>query len=78
MKLDDDLSQMNLDQLRAEAQKLRNAIRTHRDSQGHDLCWYVPELWEALPERIHPKPAVPEWSEFIQNCAAYRKSLDNP
>jgi hypothetical protein len=76
MKLDDDIQVMTAEDLRSEVQKLREAIRVHRDSEGHNLCWYVPELWNVLPEKVQPKPHVPEWSEFIQNCASYRKSLD--
>ena len=73
---DPDLSNMNEPELKAEVMKLRTAIRKHRDSTGHDLCWYRPELWLLLPEKTLPTPAVPEWCEFISNCACYRKSLD--
>jgi hypothetical protein len=75
---DSDLNDMTIEQLRSEVQKLRDAIRAQRDQKGHDLCWYLPELWSVLPERVLPKPEVPEWSEFIQNCAAFRKTLDEP
>jgi hypothetical protein len=77
MNCDDDIATMSADELRREVKKLRDAIRQQRDQKGHDLCWYIPELWDVLPERIHPKPEVPEWSEFIQHCAAFRKSLDD-
>jgi len=76
MKLDHDLMKMDVDQLRLEVQRLRDAIRQQRDQKGHDLCWYLPELWDVLPEKIHPQPEVPEWAEFIQRCAQFRKSLD--
>jgi hypothetical protein len=78
MLIDKDLMEMTQGELRLEAQKLRDAIRKHRDSSGHDLCWYHPELWGVLPEKVEPKPFVPDWEEFIQNCAAYRKSLEDP
>lgn len=74
--MDDDLAAMTPEQLRAEVIRLRAAIREHRDQQGHDLCWYQPELWGVLPEQLHPSPAVPDWCEFMQRCAEYRKSLD--
>ena len=74
--LDDDLITMSEDELRAEVVKLRGAIRAQRDQKGHDLCWFVPELWEVLPEKVQPSPEVPAWPEFIQHCAAFRKSLD--
>lgn len=76
--MDDDLNSMSLDQLRQEVQKLRAAIRAQRDQKGHDLCWFVPELWSVLPEQIQPQPEVPQWAEFMQHCAAFRQSLDEP
>jgi hypothetical protein len=76
--MDDDLDLMTEDQLRLEVLKLRGAIRAQRDQKGHDLCWFVPELWHVLPEKIQPKPEVPPWSEFMQHCAAFRQSLDEP
>lgn len=76
MNDDDDLNSMTEAQLRQEVVKLRNAIREQRDQRGHDLCWYLPELWEVLPEKIYPRPVVPPWSEFIQRCAAFRQSLE--
>jgi hypothetical protein len=74
--MDDDLLGMNEEQLRAEVRKLRAAIREQRDQKGHDLCWFVPELWDVLPEKMRPQPEVPPWPEFIQRCAAFRQSLE--
>lgn len=74
--MDADLLEMNEEQLRQEIVKLRTAIRAQRDQNGHDLCWYVPELWSVLPEKVQPKPEIPEWCEFMQHCADFRKSLD--
>jgi hypothetical protein len=76
LELDADLKSMNEAQLREEVLKLRRAIREQRDQTGHDLCWFLPELWNVLPEKIQPKPDVPPWPEFIQHCAAFRQSLD--
>lgn len=73
--MDEDLKQMSMEELMAEAIKLRQGIRKHRDSQGHNLCWYVPELWGLLPENYGEIPQVPEVCEFIENCVKYRKSL---
>ncbi len=52
--VDDDLEGMTREQLIAEVIKLRTAIRDHRDSSGHDLCWHHPDLWRTLPERVEP------------------------
>ena len=74
--MDSDLDEMNREELVAEVKKLREGIRKHRDSTGHDLCWYHPELWRLLPEQTDPLPSVPEWSKFMEGCVRYRQSLD--
>lgn len=74
---DSDLDCMTSVELKEEVIRLRNAIRLQRDQKGHDLCWYVPELWDVLPEKIKPDPEVPPWDEFIARCAAFRKTLDS-
>lgn len=73
---DDDLNLMNIEQLIAEIKKLRAGIRAHRDSSGHNLCWYVPELWSLLPDKIDPAPEIPSAEEFLRCCKQYRSSLD--
>ncbi|MGA8261141.1 MAG: hypothetical protein WB783_13085, partial [Arenicellales bacterium] len=61
----------------SEVKRLRNGIREHRDSSGHELCWYHPDLWRLLPEKTDPLPTVPEWSKFMEGCVRYRQSLDD-
>lgn len=73
---DDDLTSMSREQLIEEVKKLRAGIREHRDATGHDLCWYVPELWNLLPEKLTPEPSVPPKEEFITHCKLYHDSLD--
>src|SRR5690606_13142487 len=74
--MDSDLDGMSREQLVAEVVRLRNAIRAHRDSSGHALCWYHPDLWSLLPEQSTARPVVPEWSVFLHGCIRYRQSLD--
>jgi len=74
--MDEDLAGMSRDQLMDEVRRLRQGIRAHRDSTGHDLCWHHPQLWSLLPERSDPRPTVPEWPVFLRGCLAYRESLD--
>lgn len=74
--MDDDLEQMSAPQLRNEIKKLRAAIRVHRDSTKHQLCWHHPALWGLLPEKTDPLPVVPDWPQFMQGCIHYRQSLD--
>jgi hypothetical protein len=74
--VDDDLDAMTRDQLVAEVKRLRDGIRAHRDSTGHDLCWHHPALWALLPDATDPLPTVPTWPEFLRGCLRYRQSLD--
>lgn len=74
--MDDDLQNMTRDELAAEVAKLRAGIRQLRDASGHALCWYQPELWALLPEKVEPAPAVPEWPVFLRGCIKFRQSLD--
>jgi hypothetical protein len=74
--LDEDLEGMSRDELVAEARRLRQGIRAHRDSTGQDLCWHHPALWGLLPEQTDPLPVVPEWPAFLRGCVRYRQSLD--
>ncbi len=74
--MDTDLESLSRDQLIAEVKKLRQGIREHRDSTGHELCWHHPALWALLPEKSDPQPTVPDWPEFFRGCIRYRQSLD--
>ena len=74
--MDTDLQEMSQEQLVLEIVKLRNGIRAHRDSTGHELCWHHPDLWSLLPEKLDPQPTVPEWPQFMRGCIKYRQSLD--
>jgi len=74
--VDEDLETMTREALIAEVKRLRDGIRTHRDSSGHELCWHHPDLWGLLPEKSDPVPMVPTWPEFLRGCLRYRQSLD--
>ena len=74
--MDEDLDRLTPMELVAEVRKLRAAIRKHRDSTLHELCWHHPNLWGLLPEKTDPLPAVPEWPQFMRGCIHYRQSLD--
>lgn len=74
--MDNDLNLLDRDALIAEVKRLRAAIRKHRDSTEHDLCWHHPDLWDLLPEKVTPDIAVPEWPQFMRGCIRYRQSLD--
>ena len=74
--MDDDLTAMSREQLIDEVRRLRQGIREHRDSSGHELCWHHPPLWAMLPDKTDPLPTVPDWPMFLRGCIKYRQSLD--
>lgn len=74
--MDNDLGGFSREELVAEIVKLRDAIRAHRDSSMHDLCWHHPQLWGLLPEPIPEDIAVPDWPQFFRGCISYRQSLE--
>ena len=74
--MDEDLQHFTRRQLVDEVVRLRNAIREHRDSTGHDLCWHHPQMWALLPEGLSPEIAVPPWPRFLRGCIRYRQALD--
>lgn len=74
--MDNDLDTMDRAALVAEVKRLREGIRVHRDSSGHALCWFHPQLWGLLPEPMAPEAAVPPWPKFMRGCIAFRTSLD--
>lgn len=74
--MDTDLDTLTREQLVDEVKRLRAGIRAHRDSSGHDLCWYHPQLWSLLPETASRPLEIPEWPQFLRGCIAYRASLD--
>lgn len=76
MDLDEDLVSLSRDALIVEVRRLRAAIRAHRDASGHELCWYHPQLWSLLPEKLAPQISVPAWPQFLRGCICYRQSLD--
>ena len=74
--MDEDLDSLTRVALIEEVKKLRTAIRKHRDSTKHELCWHHPELWSLLPEKVEPDLTVPAWPQFLRGCLKYRESLD--
>lgn len=74
--MDEDLDSLSREDLIAQVKRLRAAIRVHRDSSGHELCWHQPELWALLPEKKSAAITVPAWPQFMRGCIRYRQSLD--
>lgn len=56
-----------------EVEKLRAAIRAHRDEKGHDRCWLDDlKLYAALPEGAATADlTLPPKAEFMRGCDRY-------
>ena len=74
---DADLDSMSHPDLLSAARAMRHAIRIHRDTSGHELCWHHPDLWTLLPDTPTGGQIVPDWPQFMRGCIRYRQSLDN-
>ncbi|MBP2444433.1 hypothetical protein [Rhizobium leguminosarum] len=74
---DADLDGMGHAGLLSAARAMRHAIRSHRDTSGHELCWHHPDLWALLPDTPLGGQLVPDWPQFMRGCIRYRQSLDN-
>lgn len=75
-EMDSDLDTMSHPELLAAARAMRGAIREHRDTNAHELCWHHPKLWALLPDSPNGGMIVPEWPHFMRGCIRYRQSLD--
>lgn len=63
-----------------EAEKLRAAIRKHRDQRGDDRCWVDDmELYGSLPEAVGTEIlALPPRDVFLSNCARFHEFRQAP
>lgn len=79
----DDVEFMDRVQLKAEVRRLRSELQEVRrttqswlDQQGHNRCWYYPELFVKLAEKLGLKmtdePSLPPRAEFEAGCKRYQ------
>jgi hypothetical protein len=78
----DDIEFMDRVQLKTEIRRLRDentqvraVIQSWLDQQGHNRCWYYPELFRQLVQILHltmtVEPALPPRCEFRAGCQRY-------
>jgi len=55
----------------------KSVIQEWTDKQGHDRCWYYPELFRKLVDifeiRQSKKSALPPLEEFERGCERYQR-----
>ena len=65
---------MNLEE---KLDKAKRVIQDWADKQGHDRCWYYPELFRELVEifeiKLSKNPSLPPLDEFKKGCEKYQK-----
>jgi hypothetical protein len=55
-----------------EFERLRAAIRKHRDQHGDDRCWLDDqELYKVLGDQNEPDNSMPPKEQFLANCSRY-------
>lgn len=56
--------------------KVRKTVQTWLDKQGHDRCWYYPDLFREIATALELKPTVapklPTLEEFREGCRRYQ------
>ncbi len=56
---------------------IKRIVQTWVDKQGHDRCWYYPDLFNELVRvlEITPSrdPCLPPLGEFREGCKRYQK-----
>ncbi len=57
-------------------ERVYDIVQGYVDRQGHDRCWYLPELFDALAKELdisarHPAE-LPSIEEFCRGCAKYQ------
>lgn len=56
--------------------KIKQIVQEWLDKQGHDRCWYYPELFNKLAEVLDIKQRAPSClpprSEFMVGCHKYQ------
>ena len=58
-------------------QKAKYIIQAWVDKQGHDRCWYYPDLFRKLAALFNvapsQNPALPPLDEFKKRCERYQE-----
>jgi len=51
-------------------------VQSWLDKQGHDRCWYYPEIFESIAEELDLArtiaPSLPPCAEFMKGCERYQ------
>ncbi|MBI4175659.1 MAG: hypothetical protein HY518_00500 [Candidatus Aenigmarchaeota archaeon] len=66
----------------AKYNEARRIILEWTDKQGHDRCWYYPELYKELAKVLDvtpsADPSLPPLGEFRRGCERYQQEEYGP
>ncbi|MGD9726517.1 MAG: hypothetical protein AB7L09_00575 [Nitrospira sp.] len=61
---------------------IRKTIQTWMDKQGHDRCWYYPDLFREIANivgvDVSTTPLLPPRPEFEEGCRRYQQEEYGP
>ena len=69
----------SIERLIVENRKIRRLVQDWLDKQGHDRCWYYPEIFEQLARALDLQhivlkpPQLPSLSEYKAGCERYQR-----
>ena len=65
-----------MEELERKYNKARGIIQEWIDKQGHDRCWYYPDLFRRLAEIFEVRPSrepnLPPLEDFEKGCKRYQ------
>jgi hypothetical protein len=60
-----------------QVSEAKRVIQEWLDKQGHDRCWYYPDLFQTLAEILEVRPSkdqqLPPLAEFKKGCERYQR-----
>lgn len=57
---------------------IKKEVQDWRDKQGHDKCWYYPEIFEKIISILNLENianTLPTEPEFERGCEKYRREI---
>ena len=73
-----DIGLMNRDELLAEVERLRAAIREHKNQLSDDRCWLDDsKLYSVLDDRGYDS-SLPPKCEFLESCSRFFEQRQTP
>ena len=72
-------SEESVEEILRKYRIVRKAVQKWVDNQGHERCWYYPEIFREIAETLNIKPTGPinlaPRQEFRPNCNRYEEEI---